>query len=167
MKRHPLPVDLAPASITAICDSREQLPLDLAPLRVEVASLTTGDYSVKGLEQFVAIERKSEADLLMCIGQERDRFERELIRLRAYEVRAVVCETSWSALELAQWRSQITSKQAIGSVLGWIAWGIPFLLVGNHQRAGEFVARMLYQAARRRWREARMFVTHATQETAP
>ena len=163
MKRHPLPADLAPTAITAICDTREQLPLDLAPLRVEVASLTTGDYSVKGLEQFVAIERKSEGDLLMCIGQERERFERELDRLRAYEVRAVVCETSWSALETAQWRSQITSKQAIGSILGWIGWGIPFLLVGNHQRAGELVARMLYQAARRRWREARQLLTNITE----
>ncbi len=54
----PIPSELHPEQVVAICDSREQLPLDLAPLAVEVGTLPTGDYSVKGLVNVVAIERK-------------------------------------------------------------------------------------------------------------
>ena len=160
------PAEPHPDWIIAIQDTREQLPLNLQPLQVKVGTLATGDYSVKGLEQFVAIERKSREDLIACVGAERERFERELNRLRAYDVRAVVCETTWGDLEIGQWRGKVTPKQAIGSVLGWIAWGIPFLLVGNHQRAGELTAKLLYTAARRRWREAREFIVHVQHETA-
>ena len=54
---------LTPEQITAIIDTREQAPLDLAPLATITGTLSTGDYSVKGLEAVVAIERKSLPDL--------------------------------------------------------------------------------------------------------
>src|SRR5437763_1557404 len=82
-------------SSTALIDSREQLPLCLDPLRVEPGTLATGDYSVKGLEHVVAIERKSAEDMLSCVGRERGRFDREIQRLLAYPVRAIVVESSW------------------------------------------------------------------------
>ena len=56
--KHAIPAELHPEQVVAICDSREQLPLDLAPLRTERCMLVTGDYSVKGLVNVVAIERK-------------------------------------------------------------------------------------------------------------
>ena len=68
---------LHPEQVVAIVDTREQRPLNLAPLRTEAGTLVTGDYSVKGLVEVVAIERKSLPDLLACIGQERERFDRE------------------------------------------------------------------------------------------
>ena len=37
-------------------------------LRSERGGLYTGDYSIKGLERFVAIERKSLDDLMGCLG---------------------------------------------------------------------------------------------------
>ncbi len=141
--------------MVAIQDSREQRPLCLDPLRVEIAGLTTGDYSVKGLESIVAIERKSRDDLLACVGQERERFDREVVRLLAYPVRALVIESTWPELEAGNWRSKITPAAAVGSCIGWIAAGLPIILAGDHQRAGRFVAKLLYTAARRRWREAR------------
>ena len=54
-----LPAMIRPENLTAIVDSREQLPLDLSPLRTIRGTLATGDYSVQGLENIVAIERKS------------------------------------------------------------------------------------------------------------
>jgi hypothetical protein len=69
MKPLPFKAELKPEDCCAIIDTREQLPLDLSPLKVEAGSLTTGDYSVKGLEQVVAIERKSAVDMLACIGR--------------------------------------------------------------------------------------------------
>ena len=54
---------IEPRDIVAIIDTREQAPLDLSPLRTEKGTLTTGDYSIKGLESEIAIERKSLPDL--------------------------------------------------------------------------------------------------------
>jgi ERCC4-type nuclease len=153
-----LPATLAPEAVTAIIDTREQLPLDLSPLRTTRGTLTTGDYSVVGLESVVSIERKSLADLLGCVGGERERFDREVQRLVAYPVRALVVESTWAELEAGKWNSKVTSAAAIGSCLGWIASGLPVLMAGDHERAGRYVSRLLFTAARRRWREARALV---------
>ena len=67
--------ELAIEGITAVVDTREQRPLDLTPLKSVPGTLATGDYSVRGLEHVVAIERKSLDDLLGCIGRDRARFE--------------------------------------------------------------------------------------------
>lgn len=155
MTKHTLPAELKPESITAIIDTREQTPLDLAPLRTIPGTLTTGDYSIRGLESVVAIERKSLSDLLGCIGGERERFEREVQRLLAYPVRALVVESSWSEIEQGEWRSKITPAAATGSLLGWVAAGLPIIMASDHARAGRVVSRLLFIAARRRWRELR------------
>ena len=156
--KSPIPAELKPEHVVAIIDTREQLPLDLSPLIVEAGTLATGDYSVRGLEHVIAIERKSLSDLLGCIGGERERFEREIQRLLGYPVRAVVIESTWGKLEAGQWRSQVKPTSAVGSVLGWIAAGVPIIMAGDHVRAGRYVSRLLFTAARRRWREARALV---------
>jgi ERCC4-type nuclease len=132
--------------------------LDLAPLAVEVGTLKTGDYSVKGLESIVTLERKSLSDILGCMGGERDRFQAELQRMLAYPCRCLVIESTWQAMEAGEWKSEITPASAIGSLLAWIGMGIPVLMAGSHDRAGRYVARMLLLAARRRWREARQLL---------
>jgi DNA excision repair protein ERCC-4 len=157
-----LPAELDPSKVVALVDTREQLPLDLSPLQMESATLSTGDYTVRALEGIVAIERKSLSDLVGCIGVERERFEREMQRIIAYPCRALVIESSWPEIEAGEWRSRVTPAAVIGSLLGWSAAGVPLLLCGDHQRAGQFVSRMLYIAARRRWREARALVGAAT-----
>jgi len=154
-RRPIIPATLHPEAVTAIIDTREQLPLDLSPLQSVTGTLTTGDYSVKGLEAVIAVERKSLSDLLGCIGQHRERFEREIQRLLAYPTRAIVVEATWANLERGEWQSRITPAAAIGSVLGWIAAGVPIIMCGDHARAGRYVGRLLFTAARRRWRECR------------
>lgn len=151
----PIPAELRPQDLVAIVDTREQHPLNLDPLRSVPGTLTTGDYSVRGLEHVVVVERKSLPDLLSCIGQERERFEREVHRLLAFPTRALVVEATWPDLEQGEWRSKITPAAAIGSVLGWIAAGLPVVMAGDHARAGRYVSRLLFTSARRRWREAR------------
>lgn len=160
-----IPADISPESITAVIDTREQTPLDLAPLASITGTLATGDYSVRGLEYVVAIERKSLGDLLACVGRERERFHREVQRLLAYPVRCLVVESTWSELERGTWRSEVTSAAVIGSLLGWITSGLPVLMAGNHERAGRYVSRVLFTAARRRWREARSLVEFITEES--
>jgi ERCC4-type nuclease len=129
---------------------------------VEAGSLVTGDYSVKGLETIITVERKSLPDLLACIGQERERFDREVLRMLAYPCRAIVVEATWDDLEQGEWRSQVSPAAAVGSVLGWIAAGVPVIMSGDHARAGRYVSRLLFTAARRRWREARSLAATIT-----
>jgi DNA excision repair protein ERCC-4 len=154
-RRATMPADLSPEDLVAVIDSREQQPLDLAPLRSRIGTLATGDYSLRGLESVIAIERKSLGDLLLCVGQERDRFHREVMRLLAYPVRALVVESTWPELERGAWRSKVSNTAALGTVLNWVGMGLPVLMAANHERAGRYVGRLLFIAARRRWREAR------------
>jgi hypothetical protein len=150
-----LPAELNPADVTAIVDTREQLPFDLAPLGVMAGTLAAGDYSVRGLEHLVAIERKSLSDLIACCGTERERFERELQRLLAYPTRCVIVEASWHDLNAGGWRSQLPPASAVGSVISWIGQGTPFLFAGDRASAQHAAAKLLYSAARRRYREIR------------
>ncbi|OHB70482.1 MAG: hypothetical protein A2V70_06225 [Planctomycetes bacterium RBG_13_63_9] len=150
-----LPAELRPGQVVAVADSREQMPLDLSPLQMVPGTLATGDYSVRGLENIVAVERKGLSDLLGCVGTERARFDREVQRLLAYPVRCLVIESSWSEIEAAGWRSRVTPASALGSLLGWIALGLPIIMAGDHEWAGRYVSRLLFIAARRRWRELR------------
>lgn len=144
---------LKPGDVLAIVDSREQTPLDLAPLRTTPGTLDTGDYSISGLEHVVRIERKSLGDLVACVGRERERFEREVMRLIAYPVRVLLIESTWQEIELGGWRGDVTTNQVIGSLLGWIASGLQVDLCGDHRRAGQHAARILFTVARRRHRE--------------
>ncbi len=77
------------------------------------------------------------------------------MRLLAYPVRALVVESTWPELERGEWRSKVNNTAALGTVLNWIGMGLPVIMAADHARAGRYVSRLLFLAARRRWREAR------------
>lgn len=156
-RRRQLRQTLEPGDLVAIIDTREQLPLELSPMKTVTGTLQTGDYSIVGLEHLVAVERKSLEDLISCVGVSRERFDREVQRLLGYPTRAVVVEATWANLEAGNWRSKVTPQAAVGSVLGWIERGVPILMAGNHASSGRIVSRLLWIAARRRWRELAAF----------
>ena len=137
-------------SPTIIIDTREQTPWKFANLRTIAGSLTTGDYSISGLTHLVAVERKGLDDLLSCVGRHRDRFRRELARLRGFRFRAVIVEASYTDLEAGEWRSQVKPAAVLGSLAGWqCQYSLPVMLVGTHRAGAEFCERYLFQAARR------------------
>ena len=150
-----LPAELPTDRLTAIIDTREQLPLDLSPLTCEVGTLPTGDYSLRGLEASVVVERKSLGDLVACCGRERDRFQRELDRLRAYPHKLLLVESSFAEIDAAQWRGKVTPRVVHASLVAWQRDGIPVCLAGNRERAGIIARDFLVACARRRWRELR------------
>ena len=134
---------------TIIIDSREQRAWQFENLPSEPGTLAVGDYSVRGLTHLISIERKSLPDLLACVGRERDRFRRELQRLRAYRFRALVIEASYADLEAGGWRSQVKPAAVLGSLAGWqCQYELPIWLAGDHQAAGRFAEKYLYQCAR-------------------
>ena len=94
------------------------------------------------------MERKSLDDLLACIGIHRDRFKRELQRLRAYRFRALIIEANYNDLERGGWRSKIQPSAVLGSLAAWqCQYSLPIMLAGTHEAGAEFCERFLYQAA--------------------
>lgn len=94
-----------------IVDSREQSPFWFRGhrcgskrqyremiVRTKVAGLPTGDYSLEGFEDRVTIERKSLSDAYGTFSHERERFERELLRMAKFENAAIVIESDWPGL---------------------------------------------------------------------
>lgn len=92
-----------------VVDTREQLPYTFDGLHTDrsapggrrrivvdrrIATLQQGDYSLVGHESRVAVERKSLADLFGTLGQGRERFQRELLRLAGLDRAAIVVESS-------------------------------------------------------------------------
>ena len=154
----PLPADLDPASVIVIQDTREQCPLDLSPLQVRVEGLPTADYVLAAAPNLIAVERKSLDDLLAVCGRERERFERELDRLLAFQVPILAVEADWAQIRAGEWRSALTPAQVEASLLSWASRGVGLLLAGDHATAGRLVSRMFYLAARRRYRELRQMV---------
>lgn len=137
--------------IRVVIDTREQRPLRLAPLQVEEGTLQTGDYSVLGLEDEISLERKSLDDFLACCGRERERFERELMRMLAYPVRGVFIEATMADISMGEWRSKISPKAVKASIHSWRAQGIPIYLCGDHRGVADAVRYQLYYAARARF----------------
>jgi DNA excision repair protein ERCC-4 len=136
----------SPEMITAIVDTREQRPANLGDLKIIRQGLTTGDYSILGLTSEISLERKNMDDMVACCGRERERFQRELDRIRAYPVRAVIIEATWEQLCKGGWRSQISPEQVTGSILKWMCDGVPFVFAGND--SGTIIRRMLLLSAR-------------------
>ena len=116
-----------------VIDTREQHPYSFADItdvvrgepqviavRTEVRTLASGDYSLAGYEHRVAVERKSKQDLFGTVGQGRDRFERELVRLNGMQFAAVVVEAEWSeVMGDPPPHTQLQPKTIYRSVLAW------------------------------------------------
>lgn len=137
-----------------IRDTREQAPFTFCgyDCEVQAGTLTTGDYSLAGLSDRCAVERKSLDDLLGCLtGEGRERFERELARARGLDAFAVVVEASMQDMAEGRYRSKMKPHAALQSVLAFtVRYGVPFIWCGN--RAGaEYAA---YHFLRHYLREA-------------
>jgi len=139
--------------ITIVIDSREQ-----QPYRFEgavVRPLPTADYSVLGLEDRVAIERKTKADAFKSLGRGRGRFEREIQRLALFQYGAVVIEASFADFLRPPAFSQMSARSAARSLLAWsVKYRLPVFWVGD-RRHGRAVTRRLLESFARYHREGR------------
>lgn len=129
-----------------VIDSREQQPLSFpAEVPVVVAGLASGDYSLEGYEDRIALERKSLSDLLACVGRERERFERELVRLWALDYAALVIEaTLEEVLAGRPDRTLVSGRAAVGSLLAWsVDYRLPVFFCGDRRLAAALVLKVL------------------------
>lgn len=144
-----------------LIDTREQNPFPFAGelysgLLTEKAALPTGDYSLAGLTDRIAIERKSIDDLVGCLTRGRERFERELARARGLDLFCVLVEAPWEALSKGLYKSKMTPKSACQSVIAMQARGTSFFFAGSRPAAEYFCFSLLQkylEGARRKYQQ--------------
>jgi len=88
---------------TVLQDSREQKGWMFEPyqkcLGTEITNLKYGDYTIKGLEDYLCIERKASAsEIANNLGKEKERFHREMDRMFNVKHKYIICEFSCSQL---------------------------------------------------------------------
>jgi ERCC4-type nuclease len=122
--------DLNKKELKIDIDLREQKPCEFK--NSEIDTLSVGDYSIQGLGNCIAIERKTIADLIACLSTGRERFEKELNRGKALDYFALVIEASLCDLVNGNYRSQMAPKSTIQSLLGFsMRYRLPIFFCEN------------------------------------
>ena len=142
--------ELAATEPVIVIDTREQTPLPFARLKTQAGTLMTGDYSVAGLESLFAIERKSISDLVgCCIGENRDRFERELHRLRGFQFKRLLVVGDRGEIELQRYHSRVSPKAVLGSLSAWeCRYDVPVVFSPTPEAAAREIERWSWYFAR-------------------
>jgi ERCC4-type nuclease len=133
--------------LTVLVDSREQRIPPMPPgVAVERATLHEGDYTLPSLVGIAVVERKSAADFVSSITHGRERFDREIERLKPYKFKAIVVEDdlTWC------YRCTLAHRNSIlGTIASYTArHDTPVLFAGDIDGAGRLICGLL-----RRWNE--------------
>ena len=145
-----------------IIDTREPWPHPWMPcfgdkVQIERGTLETGDLALKGLEDTVAVERKTASDFLGVIGGNRERFERELKRSRHIGHFAIIVEGSMQAI--LQNARGTHPNAVIGTITAWTRRYCPILFCDSTQLAATVALRWLLQPFEETTRNTLLFRT--------
>jgi len=141
--RTPLPV--------AIVDTREQNPLSFRRFKgwfakIEHRALKLGDYSIKGMEDRCAVERKDLADLIQSFTTNRAVFIDRLRRMSELPHSLLVVTSSLTEIK-SEYPYRGANPNRITQSLLAVLTGprLPFLCTDSHELGEEIVASFLYQ----------------------
>lgn len=128
-----------------IVDLQEKLPLTpyFKPeeVTVEVAHLETGDYSVRGATDLLAIERKALNDLLRCTAQDRDRFMDQMRRLKNYRCKFLIVEADEQDIADGIYESRVHPASVLGTLMTvQVRWGINVIHANGQRDAARRVS---------------------------
>ena len=133
---------MTPPKLVVAIDTREQKPYRFA--RSEVRTLASGDYSIVGLEDRVAVERKTKQDAYSSLGQGRTRFERELQRLARFDYAAIVIETSLPDFLRAPAFSRMNPRAAARSMIAWsVKYRVCVFFAGDRRHGNALTQQLL------------------------
>lgn len=122
-----------------LIDTREQTPYDL--IGAKKSTLHTGDYSVQGYKDQIAIERKSYSDLYHCLTTAKNRFKQQLQRLGELDYSYLLIDTTASAVLMGHPQCQLPGEVALSKLVKLCArHEVPFCFADNK---GALLARNL------------------------
>ena len=139
--------------VRILVDSREKLPYEFPESRVQ--GLQTGDYSIEGYEDLVAVERKSKSDAYTSLGRDRARFRREVERLAQMEYAALVIESDLRGFLSPPAFSRMNPDSALGTLLAWsVRYRIPIFFVGDRDQGRRVTFEILQKFRKHQGRRA-------------
>jgi DNA excision repair protein ERCC-4 len=142
--------DLADLRPVIVVDQREQAPLVFPRLTAIPGTLYAGDYSIHGLESSFAVERKSIDDLAnCCMGANRDRFERELHRLRGYRFKRLLVVGIREDIAAGHYHSKIAPKAVLATLGAFsVRYDLPIVFAETPKAASQEVENWAWYFAR-------------------
>ena len=142
--------DLSKAKPVIVIDTREQTPLTFTRLQSVSGTLQSGDYSFLGGEESFAVERKSIADLAgCCTGDNRERFERELHRLRGFRFKRLLIVGDEAEVLSGHYRSNIKPKAVLNTLSAFEArYDLPIVWTDSPANAALLVERWAWWFSR-------------------
>lgn len=122
---------------TILIDTREQKPWNFgSDTPTQRIALPSGDYTILGMEQEIAIERKSLNDLVNTLIHSKKRFIKELTRLRSYRAKAVAIEASLEDVIFHNYKSEAHPNTVLGIINCFEhIYQVPFHFWGCRQAA--------------------------------
>jgi ERCC4-type nuclease len=130
------------ADFTIVIDSREQRGYQYEGAVTK--ALRSGDYSIIGLEDKIAIERKSKQDAFSSLGAGRKRFENEVKRLSEYDYSAIVIESSLTDFLQPPPFTRMSPKAALNSLVSWsVKYKVFIFFASDRRLARALVYRIL------------------------
>ena len=128
-----------------LVDTREQRPFSFARFPnwiagERTATLPVGDYSIEGMEDILALERKSLEDLVGTLMHGRERFFAMCEKMAQYRHRAIVVEGTYEDVK-SPYPSNFTTAHPNG-VAGTLdaveaKFGIPVIYTSRHKDLAE------------------------------
>lgn len=121
-------------------DSAEQTPLIFFNLKAEKATLPLGDYTIKGLEHEIIIERKTESDFLGSIGRNRLDFMEKMQKMTGFRRAFLLIECTYEYLMLPH----VYSKMHPNSIKGTLAsiqakYNVHVVFFRSREQASEWI----------------------------
>ena len=135
-----------------VIDSREQLPWAFQPTEVLTSRghLNTGDYSIQGFENEIAVERKSLDDLVKTLFADWTRFKKELRRLSGFEYGCIAVEADLKNVAEKNYNSDVHPHSVLGRCHSiYLDYGIPVFWWGQRPFAAPMAQRFLLLAHKR------------------
>lgn len=120
--------------IPIIEDTREQLAWKFNPdvFSVEPGTLATGDYTLKGYEDRVCIERKSLGDFVSSVIHDWIRHRKRWYRMAGFDIAAVVVEADIEDVWAHRYESDANPASVIGKAHSiFLDHGLPVLWWGS------------------------------------
>lgn len=131
--------------LAIVVDTREQAIPPFPPeVTVQRGTLDTGDYTTELLHDIARIERKSLGDLVGSLTHDRERFMREVERLRSFPFRLVIVEGDLGDVIEGRYRSKASPNSIVGSVCSLLARSaLPVLFAHDAPTCGRMIAGIL------------------------
>ena len=136
---------------TVIKDTREQDGWFFSPYDkcegMEIGTLHTGDYTLRGFEEVVCIERKaSVSEIAMNLGRKKEAFQKEMERMKDFPFSFIVCEFDMDDVlkypegsnvpQKARSQVRVTGKYLLKCLMEFQIWyDTKIILCGNKNNA--------------------------------